>query len=153
MTERPAHTQLKTSLLGVETENSMFLLGTRSWAFGISFRGRAALRLLASSFSQLSGDFPTGCLISELLSLQGSDGTGLPCHCPACPRLAPFISQSTTLRSFPPRDCCCRERPLLFWGEVAGESVVNSFVNGTLYEARTADPFLLRALGLGAKSH
>ena len=67
MTERPAHTQLETSLLGMETENSMFLLGTRSWAFGISFRGRAALRLFASSFSQLSGDFPTGCLISELL--------------------------------------------------------------------------------------
>ena len=57
MTERPAHTQLWTSLVGMESKNSMFLLGARSWAFGISFRGRAALRLCASSFSQLSG-FP-----------------------------------------------------------------------------------------------
>ena len=67
MTEQPAHTQLETPLLGLETENSMFLLGARSWAFGISFRARAALSLFASSFSQLSGDFPTGRLISELL--------------------------------------------------------------------------------------
>lgn len=120
-----------------------------TWYF---FQGQSSLVGVAAFSSSEFWGFPHWRLgFRAAFSCGGLRAQGPPCYCPACPRLAPFISQSRALRSFPPRDCSHRERPLLFCREVAGESVVNSCVNGTLYEARTTDP-LLRTLGTGEKT-
>lgn len=115
-------------------------MGARSWALGISSKGQSSL--VAFCAWEYWG-FPHWRLgFRAASSCRGLRALGPPCYCPACPRLAPFISQSGALRSFPQRDSCLRERPLLFWGEATEESALNSCVNGTLYEARTTDPLL-----------
>lgn len=84
----------------------LVLSGSRSWALGISCRDRASLLgLLASSGSELGRVPPRRPGFRAAFSRRGLTALGPPCYCPACPRLAPFISQSRLP---------CRERPLLF---------------------------------------
>lgn len=127
------------------------MLGLR--ALGISSRDRAALLwLLLFSFSELGGfphwqpafwaAFPYGSL----------RGTGPTLLLSCLPQAGPIYFPELSLQKLPSKRLLLQRKATVVLRGGAGESVVNSFVNGTLYEARTADPLLLRALARGTKN-
>lgn len=119
------------------------------WALGISSGDRAALLgLLLFSIPGLGGfphwqpDFLTAF---PCRSLRGR-GPTLLLSC--LPQAGPIYFP----QKFPSKRLLRQRKAAVVLPGGARESVVNSFVNGTFYEARTTDPFLLRALRRGAKT-
>lgn len=72
-------------------------------------------------------------------------GTGPTLLLSCLPQAGPIYFPELSLQKLPSKRLLLQRKATVVLRGGARESVVNSFVNGTLYEARTADPFLLRA--------
>lgn len=131
----------------------LVLLGARSLGTRYFFKGQsslvgvASLQLLrAGGISPLMLGFLTGF---PCRSLRGR-GPTLLLSC--LPQAGPIYFPELSPQKLPSKRLLLQRKAAVVLRGGAGESVVNSFVNGTFYEARTTDPFLLRAQGKGAKN-